>query len=257
MTGGNSVTIVTAIIAAAASLMAVILGIEHLTSGARLRNLEATLRGALSSAPDDGRKAVLVSLHTETVGRLLARDAVPGWRFAGPALFPLASMAVVANYWLLVAKRPDQSLAAVVLGSLGAAAIGVQGLVMCLNLARERARVARCYRKGVTPIRAYTDILARMESGRRDEFLWAYATCVALAGGVAGASMLAAKVAVPAEIPLLLVVAAVVAVPIFFAWFRKRVTEDRTIEPRNRDGSLKPAWTHPVDQGGGATEGTD
>lgn len=254
VTGANGVAIVTAIIAAAASLMAVILGIEHLTSGARLRNLEAMLRGAQSSAPDDGRRAVLASLHTATVGRLLARDAVPGWKFAGPALLPLVSMATVANYWLFAAKRPDHSLVAVGFGSLGAATIGVQGLVMCLNLARERARVARCYRKGVVPIRAYTDILAQMEAGRRNEFWRAYATCFAFAAGVTGVSMMAAKVAVPSVVPLLLVLAAVVAVPIFFAWFRKRVTEDRTVEPRNRDNSLAPTWVHPTEQGTGPTE---
>jgi len=67
----------------------------------------------------------------------------------------------------------DSSVWSIVGGSvLISTVIGWMAVRMIVRLVHERARAARCYRRGVSSIRAYTDLMALMEGGYRREFWW-------------------------------------------------------------------------------------
>jgi len=84
MVGQSVVQLLVAAIAAAASLTAILLGIDQLSSGGRLRNLESVLRAAAATPDGSGRDVVVATLHRATLGRLIAREAVPFRAFLAP-----------------------------------------------------------------------------------------------------------------------------------------------------------------------------
>jgi len=143
-----------AAVAACASLTAVALGIDQLSSGARLRNLESVLRAARAVSDGTERDDVLASLHRSTLARLIARDAVPSQRYLYPLGFLLAGVAagVIAGLgspdlgWLV----GGMVFASFYLLSLGALQI--------TDLLGERDRIRRWYEQGRTPLRAFIDV---------------------------------------------------------------------------------------------------
>lgn len=158
-------------IAAGASLTAVLLGIDQLSSGARLRNLEAVLRAAVATPDGTERDEVVVSLHRTTLGRLIAREAVPFRAFLVPSVIlvvPLTSTVRVAfltalPWWL-------GGLFAV--GCGGVMGVGLRQLIYLMG---ERVRIRSWFEQGLIPLRAFTDFMARMTGGPRRLVRLAYA----------------------------------------------------------------------------------
>lgn len=245
VTGVNGWTVLAAIIAGGASLMAVILGIEQLTSGARLRNFEAMLRAAGSHTDDDRQRAVLASLHTTTVARLVARDAVPGRKFVLPSLMLLMSVALGAVTWIYGRGQSD-FMTYVVVSATGGVLFGGRGIALGVNLARERARVARCYLRSVTPIRAVVDLDTAWTSGGTSltwrSFAMGFFLMVAVGSGV----VVYSNVRVLEAVPFVLLGVALSAMAGIGNWFRKYITDDATDEPQSERNRSKSSWSHPT-----------
>lgn len=235
MEGAAIWTLIATAVAAAASLTAVVLGLDQLTRAARDRRLEVLLRGALEAETDGERQRVLADLHRATVGRFVAREAVP------PKLMvvPVMIMALGASSAYASGLRSSSMW-----GIAGAGFLGSTGAIHLVRLAAERYRVGRCYREGSTPIRAYTNILARMEGGSRLELLGASLlgfSVVLLAGG---AALLAAR-GTATWLPTVLIGQGIVLTPALLLWLRSWRERAALDEPHNRDGSLSPSWMSP------------
>ena len=228
-----------AAIAACASLTAVVLGIDQLSSGARLRSLENTLRSAGATPDGSPRDEVVASLHRTTLARLIAREAVPPRVFLFPSI--LVMLPIVSQVRAgLTQGTPWFSAVGYILFSGVFMGFGLTHLV---NLARERARIRHWYEQGLTPLRAFTDLLARMEGGPRNVIVFAYLDGVAAsftiyylfatAGGGPQGAVLALVLSLVVLIPM-----AQQTLAIAFANLGR--------EPSNRDKSLRPTWEHPV-----------
>lgn len=245
MSGESFFAAIAAVVALAASGTAIALGIDQLLSGARLRSLEALLREARGVSGGDAHQRVLASLHVTTVGRIVARQAVPARSFVFPAFLLTAVLVQLVLAW--VQFSPGDSLWDPILKMVNAAVLGGSAVVMGSHLLRERARVAQCYARGVVPIRAYTSMLALMEGGTKSEFLRACVLALALSAGVSGASILATEVDVPSFVaPVLIFIAVPLIVWVGIA-IRAQLARVSLEEPRNTDNSLKPTWVHPAD----------
>ena len=79
-------TVLGAVIASTASAIGAVVALDQLTVGARLRRFDEFLRASLSVDSTRRQTEVLRSLHQETVARLVATSAVPGWRLAPEAI---------------------------------------------------------------------------------------------------------------------------------------------------------------------------
>ncbi len=230
-------TLIATAVAAAASLTAIVVGVDQLTRAARDRRLEALLRGALEAEVDGERQRVIADLHRLTVGRFVAREAVP-----------LKLMVVPAGMMALgVSSAFSSGLRSTTLwGIAGAGFLGSTGVIHLVRLAAERHRVARCYREAIVPIRAYTDTLARMEGGSRLELLYAHLLGFSVVFLAGGAGLLAAREAAT-WLSTVLMVQGLILTPALLLWFKSRRERASLHEPRNRDGSLSPTWTSPSD----------
>lgn len=247
MTGNDTLTFIAAAIAAAASLSAVALGIDQLTSGARLRNLEGVLRAARELPDSHAREGVLASVHRSVLAKIIARDAVPLRRFLWPTMLAAVGLAESLRAGLSLGT---DSLGAEFWNLLGDSGISAMGVIMWVRLAHERARVADCFQQGVTPIRAYTNILALMEGGFRKEFYLSIVLAIGLScAGLLAGVLWAARGGAPPPMSLVLglLIASVALVGAGGVLLTGSVTAQTTAEPRNRDNSLTPAWVHPPD----------
>ncbi len=234
--------VIVSVVGGSASLTAVLLGIDQLASGARLRNLEATLRAVRGTTENENREAVLASVHAATVAKLLARNAVPAHRFAAPAAWSVASAAAIA--WM--AFRPP---APELLFGSAAGAVGLSfSIVELVRLGSERGRVARCYRRGVSPIRAFPAFRA-VPSSRLERVI---SLCIGLGyGAVAlGLQVLIWSPQVSPLVPpgLMMVFGSVLAGggAMAFAFgvglLRMRVPLSATDDP---EALVPPIWEHP------------
>lgn len=226
--------------AAVASFVAAAVGLQQILMGPRLRHLETQLRDALSIATDENQRAVLRSMHAAVMGRIVAREAVPGLLFLGSVLqigIGLAGPVVTGL------RYPNEWQPAILAGS---AAIIWLGVRQSMRLVGERLRIAKAYERGEAPLRAFTDTLAKMEGGSRWEIgLSALAAFgMALAGNRGAASFLQ-ETPIPFKdyVGPTLVGAFLVGGALRVAWVR--LHKAGTAEPRNRDDSLRPIWQHP------------
>lgn len=226
--------------AAAASLVAAVVGLQQILMGPRLRHLETQLRDALSVATDENQRAVLRSMYAAVMGRIVAREAVPGLLFLGAALqigIGLAGSVVMGL------RYPDEWQPATLAGSTAIMWFGVR---QSMRLVGERLRIAKAYERGEAPLRAYTDTLARMEGGSRWEIgLSALAAFgMALAANRGAASFLQeTPIALTDYVGPTLVGAALVGWSLRVAWIRLR--RSGTAEPINPADSPGELWEHP------------
>lgn len=234
--------VLAAAVTAGASLTAVAVGLRQVTDGARLRNLEELLRNARKEGQEDSAQwAVLDSVHTETLGRILARQAIPGWLFWAPSLW-------VAFACLLVvqggrAPWPGSVLVTLHAWSILIATLGLRALI---RLTLERVRVARSFQRGATPIRAFRSVMTLAELGRPGGYL------VALSGAAGIVGLCASAVRLVPTAPsgdegllnlVLLSVSAIAAAYVLMARAMRGVAR----EPRHEDGLLVSTWVHPLD----------
>jgi hypothetical protein len=138
-------------IAAGASLTAVLLGIDQLSSGGRIRNLESVLRAAIATPDGTARDDVVVSLHRTSLGRLIAREAVPFRSFLVPALLAIVPWATAVRAALFPSVKATDILAVAL--SWPFVVIAIQQVT---NLVRERTRLRMWFEQGRTPLRAFT-----------------------------------------------------------------------------------------------------
>jgi hypothetical protein len=244
--GQSLLTFVATVVATAASASGIVLAIAQLTSGARLRSLEATLRAAVELEADPNRSEVLASIHRMTMSRVIGREAVPWRKFLVPLLALVSFLSFSVRGAASMSAGDFGSLALPALSGSVGAVLPIKGLI---RLAHERLRIARCYRQGMSPIRAYTDILALNEGGGRVEFTWALLASVGLATGGLGIGLFpgfrgtpspeeATTAAVLVLVGAMILVAAGVAIHTYLG-------APVTNEPRNRDNSLEPTWVQP------------
>lgn len=149
--GQSVVQLLVAAVAAAASLTAVLMGIDQLSSGGRLRNLESVLRAAVATPDGTGRDEVLASLHRSTLGRLIAREAVPFRSYLVPSMLPILSVMGPIDAVFLPFPWWGQALTVIVSGAFMGA-----GLQQILYLAAERIRIRSWFEDGITPLRVFT-----------------------------------------------------------------------------------------------------
>jgi hypothetical protein len=177
--GQSVVQLLVAAVAAAASLTAVLLGIDQLSSGGRLRNLESVLRAAVATPDGTGRDEVLASLHRMTLGRLIAREAVPFRSFLAPfflLVFPVMGPVEAA----LLPALPWWAQALLVV--LPGAFMGM-GLQQILYLAAERIRIRSSFEDGLTPLRVSTWVFPMWMARRRGRLVY-----IAYAEGLLGSA---------------------------------------------------------------------
>jgi hypothetical protein len=148
-------------IAAGASLTAVLLGIDQLSSGARLRNLESILRAAAGTPDGRHRDEVVASLHRNTLARLIAREAVPFRSFLVPSVLIVVGAATAVRSGVRDVAPWWDALGGIAMSAL----VMALGVVQITNLTRERARIRSWYEEGLTPLRAFADLTAQMVGG--------------------------------------------------------------------------------------------
>lgn len=229
-------------IAAGASLTAVLLGIDQLSSGARLRNLESVLRAATATPDGTGRDEVLGSLHRTTLARLVAREAVPFKSFLVPSLMAVAPWATAVRSALL----PSFDWLDITIVALSSWFVGI-AFQQVTNLVRERARLRMWFEQGRTPLRAFTRWWPWLEGHPRQVGL-AYAEG-ALSLVVAYCSVRAViknthsvlgmtlwMTATLSTIALAFLIRATVAV----------VATNLSEEPPGRPANLRPSWVQPL-----------
>lgn len=239
-------TFIATVVAAGASLSAVVLGIDQLTSGGRLRNLENVLREAQAVQDGKSRAEILVSIHRDVLSKIVARDAVPWRAFLLPLLGAVSIISIAVRGATGMATGDFMALLLPGFTTAVGGTLPIKGLV---RLAHERLRIARCYRRGLTPIRAYTDILALNEGGGHAEFNWAFLASVGLSLTGLGAGLFPALRGAPssteATASAVLVIVGTLTLTIAAIGIRGHLSGAGLNEPRNRDGSLKPTWAHP------------
>lgn len=235
--------------ALAASVVAAAVGLQQLLTGPRLRHMETMLREASAAATDENQKRVLQSMHAATLGRIIARDAVPGLTFL-PSVLAIG-LALTGAVGVGLRDPSEWRLSSLVTFVL----LGWTGLRPGTRLVGERLRVARAYENGESPVRAFTDPLAKMEGGRQWEIWLALLTSAALVlASARGASALRSTEVDGWQhvVPTLGgAMAAGTALSVTWIWLKRQ----NTTEPRNRDNSLKPVWAHPRGVVAGPPEG--
>lgn len=156
---------VTAVLAAAGSLVAVLVAVDQLTVGARGRRRAEAFRGALEAEtdPHSPQAIVLESLHRATVGRLVALDAVGGWRIVAGVLLLGFGMTlsflvgfvlqrvVIMTYTTEDWMSPSGWLAACLFLTMSWG-ISLAGALFLLLALRNRREIARCYIAGSSPL---------------------------------------------------------------------------------------------------------
>ena len=241
--------LVMSLTASAASLMAVILGLQHLLSGPRLRRQESTLREAVAGTENENQRRILRSMHAAAVGQLVARDAVPSLAFLRSG-----TIVAVAILWAFTVSLWEPYLWN--LETLGASAVlGWFGVKGGLRLVSERMRVARAYTAGESPVRGFTDLLAKVEGGRKWESTLSFIASAGLVVAIARASsaLRVDEVTTWGHVfPMVAGVSAVTAA-LQVAW--SLINSEDTKEPQNPRDSLKVVWLHP--RGAAAAPGTD
>lgn len=102
---------VASVIAVIGSLLGVIAAIEALTAGARLRRRAELLRAEIAAADRERDKAVLQSLHRETVAQLVAMQGVPTLSFliGGGFLYGGLTFAYYVGSLLIVEMKVRQA----------------------------------------------------------------------------------------------------------------------------------------------------
>lgn len=190
-------TTVATTVAVAASAFGVLLAIDQLTIGTRLRRFADFLASAAEREPHGSpQQSVLESLQRESVARLVAGSAVPIWVMVGDLLF-IGGAAVIAyssgSRTLIGTSSLDWptvvAFAGPIAASWGIALIPIRKLIRILH---ERRRMADAYLDGRLPLRPKLDILNQMEGGTRSEFRFAVLLSLALAVASFGIGGLAA-----------------------------------------------------------------
>lgn len=233
-----------AAVAACASLTAVVLGIDQLSSGGRLRNLENVLRAVSAMSDDTERHEVVESLHRTTLARLIAREAVPFRAF----LVPLFMVVLPLSTLVLTAIRQDLPgpwWSAGLMVLLGSVLVG-GGVGQALNLTRERARLRLWFEQGRVPLRAFTDFPSRV-SGPRSLFAVTFGGSPLVLVSVyclVRAVVLNTRSSLGFTL-LCVSLASAAAVFVLGTVSRSVVTADLDTEPSSRDSHLRPSWVHP------------
>lgn len=186
------------VLAVAVSVLALAKGLDELTGGARLRNLEGVLR-EVQKPPAAGADPVLCSLHRATVGQLVAREAVPTIQFVFPAVLTALQVVMAAReahnlkpevfaeiWWVTLFVFAMFSLAA----ELGIRAIG--------RLIRERARVARGIVRGASSVEAHASVANVWNPNwTRQEWTFSARPALGLVSFAAGVGLISREAATP------------------------------------------------------------
>lgn len=235
-------TVVLALVAVAASTVAVVRGVDELTSGARLRNLEAVLRANSSGTTNGSTDLVLNSLHRATLGKMVARDGVPMRKFLFPVVmtffFPLNIAWIIATSTTVVWNQVVIWTVFMFLATWPA----VRGW---LHLVRERARIVRCFRLHLAPIRAVTDTMARWEVHKARALVGTASVAMGLILAATGVGLMLRPAANLKAGELLVAVIGALLLIFGSCLLSALVQRDTVTEPRSPGDSLGPSWVHP------------
>lgn len=231
-----------AAIAAGASLTVVLLGIDQLSSGARLRNLESTLRAVRATPDGEARDDVVASLHRTALARLIAREAVPFRSFLVPSLLTIVPLATA----LREALSPSFDWFGILVIALSTSFTGI-AFQQVTNLVHERARLRMWFEQGRTPLRAFTRWWPWLEGHPRQiglayaegtlSLVVAYCSVRAIIKNIH--SVLGTTLFVTATlstVALAFLIRATIAV----------VATNLSEEPPGHDASLRPSWVQPL-----------
>lgn len=229
-------------LAVAVSVLAVARGIDELTSGARLRNLEGVLRAA-QAPPIENADPVLSSIHRLTVGRIVAREAVPTNAFALPIVGLLLQVAIGA--------REAHNMKPEVLAAVWWVTLAVFGVVALLSevciralgrLLRERARVTRAIVRGAASVKACASALGVWTpQSSRHEWQFSSRAGLGVALGAAGIGIALRGDQTPALAGASLGLTLAGGLLLTYGFVRLRSYVDDEAEP----GAGPVTWEHP------------
>lgn len=148
----QALTFVGAVVAIVGSLLGAILAIDQLTASYRYRRSAEFLRATLASDTlQPAQREILRSVHSETVGRILATSAVPTWGlWSDLVLILLAGALSFLLGWVYLGLHHAMTAESVALWLpvLFAIAFCWWGFRHGLFVLRERARLTRAYLRG-------------------------------------------------------------------------------------------------------------
>ena len=241
--GQSVVQFLAAAVAACASLTAVVLGIDQLSSGRRLRSLESMLRAVAATPDGKERDEVVASMHRTALARLIAREAVPSRAFIGSSVLIVYGLAVTLR--VVVGDGSPWWFVSVMLAS-SALLMGI-AFTLLMSLTRERARIRRWYEQGLTPLRAYADWRAELAAASQvvvlaafGEGLFASTFSYCLIRAIVVRADTATVTLWSAAAAASVVVMAFLMIPLGTAW-----ETDLMREPSVSEQGFEPSWVHP------------
>lgn len=225
------------IVAVMASVVGIVGAIDQLTAGSRHRRFSQFLQASIQGGDvSPAQRDVLVSLHQETVAKLVARSAVPGWRLAPELLTWFGSLLVAMVFgqaWFL----PPSGQWVVPVVALGAGGFATPSLRRVIRLMHERRRVADDFVAGTVPIRPRIEGNELSEGRRFLEYVLAGLLGL---GSVLGAAAFSAMTVDPAATGPTWYLMAGAGSCLIASTFARRYL-------RPRDGFY---WSHPRGMGG-------
>lgn len=231
-------------VAAFASLLGILLAADQLFGGARIRALEEALRGAETAENGENQRQIIDALHRRVVGRMIAREAVP-WR---KVVFSWSLLG--ASYYsqvcgIVMRSRADLDIHTIVAFESSQVTMGWIAYWHIFRLTFERLRIERCYIRGISPIRAYTDLMAIMEGANRMEVGWSWALDIAGVGLFFGIGLARIGGSWPVVVGTIFILGSCAVFMAGWSWVQREMNSDQVEEPRNRDNSLRPTWVVP------------
>lgn len=156
-----------AILSGGSALIAILVGIEQMSSSARTKNDIEWLRASIPHEKIELRREALEKKLVQSQARLIARQEVPLW-YLSPILFWPVLVAIT----LYPISDKHDSLFGILLAAGGGLFIGLQLIRTTIRAYCERVRIYYQHCSGMYKFRpAELDILALMEGGTRKEFI--------------------------------------------------------------------------------------
>lgn len=156
-----------AILSGGSALIAILAGIEQMSSSARAKNNIEWLQASLQQEQEGPRREALEKKLVQNQARLIARQEVPLWYLSPILVWPL--LVILALY---SASGEHNSLLGLTFAVIGTIIFGLNLIRTTIRAYCERTRIYYQFYSGKYKFRpAEIDILALMEGGTRKEFV--------------------------------------------------------------------------------------
>lgn len=158
-----------AILSGGSALIAIIAGVEQMSSSARAKKNIEWLQTSLQHEKEGPRRETLGKKLVQNQARLVARQEVPLWYFS-----PILAWFLMVALALYSASGENNSLFGLVSAVIGTIVVGLNFTRVTIRVYCERTRIYYQFCSGKYKFRpAEIDIVSLMEGGTRKEFLQA------------------------------------------------------------------------------------